>query len=91
MNRSLVFDLATATSSLARRCTFSRPTRHRQKPSGPGHRQAVIGQGYRVIYREAHVLLEEIATRPSMENAKSTWNCWPPCPCSSSMTWGCVS
>jgi DNA replication protein DnaC len=39
MNRSLVFDLATATFI----------------------GQAVIGQGYRVIYREAHVLLEEIA------------------------------
>lgn len=39
MNRSLVFDLATATF-IARRevALFLGPTRHRQKPSGPGHR-----------------------------------------------------
>ena len=39
MNRSLVFDLATATFVRSpRRCTFSRSTRHREKSSGPGHR-----------------------------------------------------
>ena len=62
MNRSLVFDLATATFV----------TRHEDVlflgPPGTGKShlaqatgQAVIGQGYRVIYREAHILLEEIA------------------------------
>src|SRR6201993_3750282 len=62
MNRSLVFDLATATFV----------TRHEDAlflgPPGTGKShlaqaigQAVITQGYRVIYREAHILLEEIA------------------------------
>jgi DNA replication protein DnaC len=62
MNRSLVFDLATA-----------RFVEHREDalflgPPGTGKShlaqavgQAVITQGYRVIYREAHILLEEIA------------------------------
>ena len=62
MNRSLVFDLATATFV----------ARHEDAlllgPPGTGKShlaqaigQAVISQGYRVIYREAHLLLEEIA------------------------------
>ena len=62
MNRSLVFDLAT--------CAFigKREDALFLGPGGTGKShlaqaigQAVIGQGYRVIYREAHVLLEEIA------------------------------
>src|SRR5215469_18015325 len=62
MNRGLVFELATATFV----------TRHDDAlflgPPGTGKShlaqaigKAVIGQGYRVIYREAHILLEEIA------------------------------
>jgi DNA replication protein DnaC len=62
MNRSLIFDLATARFI----------ERHEDGlflgPPGTGKShlaqaigQAVIAQGYRVIYREAHVLLEEIA------------------------------
>ena len=62
MNRSLVFDLAT--------CGF---VAHREDalflgPGGTGKShlaqaigQAAILQGYRVIYRETHVLLEELA------------------------------
>jgi DNA replication protein DnaC len=62
MNRSLIFDLATARFI----------ARHEDGlllgPPGTGKShlaqaigQAVITQGYRVIYREAHILLEEIA------------------------------
>ena len=62
MNRSLVFDLATATFV----------ARHEDAmllgPPGTGKShlaqavgKAVISQGYRVIYREAHILLEEVA------------------------------
>src|SRR5580692_8148156 len=62
LNRSLVFDLATATFV----------TRHEDAlflgPPGTGKShlaqaigQAVITQGYQVIYRETHTLLEEIA------------------------------
>src|SRR6201981_125592 len=62
MNRSLVFDLASA-AFIARRedALFLGPpgTGKSHLAQAIGH--AVIGQGYRVIYREAHVLLEEIA------------------------------
>jgi DNA replication protein DnaC len=62
MNRSLIFDLATARFI----------ERHEDGlflgPPGTGKShlaqaigQAVIAQGYRVFYREAHILLEEIA------------------------------
>jgi DNA replication protein DnaC len=43
--------------------------------------QAVIGQGYRVIYREAHILLEEIADAALDGKRKEHWNCWPLCLC----------
>ena len=62
MNRSLVFDLATATF-VARRedALFLGPPGTGKSHLAQAIGQAVIGQGYRVIYREAHVLLEEIA------------------------------
>src|SRR5437879_2952700 len=62
MNRSLVFDLATATF-IARRedALFLGPPGTGKSHLAQAIGQAVIGQGYRVIYREAHVLLEEIA------------------------------
>ena len=62
MNRSLVFDLATAAFVGRREDAFF------LGPPGTGKSHlaqaiglAVIGQGYRVIYRETHILLEEIA------------------------------
>ena len=60
MNRSLVFDLATA-AFVGRRenALFLGPP-----GTGKSHLAQAIGQavtGYRVIYREAHLLLEEIA------------------------------
>jgi len=62
MNRSLVFDLATATF-IARRedALFLGPPGAGKSHLAQAIGQAVIGQGYRVIYREAHVLLAEIA------------------------------
>jgi DNA replication protein DnaC len=62
MNRSLVFDLATATF-IARRedALFLGPPGTGKSHLAQAIGQAVIGQGYRVIYREAHILLEEIA------------------------------
>src|SRR5437870_9836720 len=62
MNRSLVFDLATATF-VARRedALFLGPPGAGKSHLAQAIGQAVIGQGYRVIYREAHVLLAEIA------------------------------
>jgi DNA replication protein DnaC len=62
MNRSLVFDLATA-AFIARRedALFLGPG-----GTGKSHLAQAIGQsaiqhGYRVLYRETHVLLEELA------------------------------
>ena len=62
MNRSLVFDLATATFVAHHEdALFLGPpgTGKSHLAQAIGH--AVIGQGYRVIYRETHTLLEEIA------------------------------
>jgi DNA replication protein DnaC len=62
MNRSLVFDLATAAFVQKREDgLFLGPP-----GSGKSHLvqaigQAVLQQGYRVLYREAHTLLEELA------------------------------
>jgi DNA replication protein DnaC len=62
MNRSLIFDLATA------RFVEKREDSLFLGPGGTGKShlaqaigQAAIMQGYRVVYREAHVLLEQLA------------------------------
>src|ERR1700688_760912 len=62
MNRSLIFDLATA-AFIERRedALFLGPPGTGKSHLAQAIGQAAIGQGYRVIYREAHVLLEEIA------------------------------
>ncbi len=61
MNRSMVFDLATA-AFIARRedSLFLGPPGTGKSHLAQAIGQAVIGQGYRVLYREAHKLLEEI-------------------------------
>lgn len=62
MNRSLVFDLATATFIHRREdALFLGPggTGKSHLAQAIGH--AAILQGYRVLYRETHVLLEELA------------------------------
>lgn len=62
MNRNLIFDLATA-GWIQRRedSLFCGPpgTGKSHLAQAIGH--AVIQQGYRVLYREAHILLEELA------------------------------
>jgi DNA replication protein DnaC len=62
MNRSLVFDLATA-NFIARRedALFLGPPGTGKSHLGQAIGQAVIQQGYRVLYREAHILPEELA------------------------------
>ena len=59
MNRSLVFDLATA-AFVARHddALFLGPPGTGKSHLAQAIGKAVIGQGYRVVYREAHVLLE---------------------------------
>jgi DNA replication protein DnaC len=62
MNRSLVFDLA-ACAFIARRddALFLGPGGTGKSHLAQAIGQAAILQGYRVLYREAHVLLEELA------------------------------
>jgi DNA replication protein DnaC len=62
MNRALVFDLA-AGHFVARRedALFLGPPGAGKSHLAQAIGQAAIQQGYRVLYREAHVLLEELA------------------------------
>jgi DNA replication protein DnaC len=62
MNRGLIFDLATATF-LAKRedALFLGPGGTGKSHLAQAIGQAAIRQGYRVLYRETHVLLEELA------------------------------
>jgi DNA replication protein DnaC len=62
MNRSLIFDLA-AGGFIARRedALFIGPSGTGKSHLAQAIGQAVIQQGYRVWYRETHVLLEELA------------------------------
>ena len=62
MNRSLVFELATA-SFLAKRedALFLGPGGSGKSHLAQAIGQAAILQGYRVLYRETHVLLDELA------------------------------
>src|SRR5579885_2453431 len=62
MNRSLVFDLATA-SFIAKRedALFLGPGGTGKSHLAQAIGQAAILQGYRVLYRETHVLLDELA------------------------------
>ena len=61
MNRSLVFDLATGTFIAATKTPCFSATWHRQKPLAQAIGQAAIQQGYRVLYRETHALLDDLA------------------------------
>src|SRR6185503_18988998 len=62
MNRSLIFDLATA-AFIARRedALFLGPGGTGKSHLAQAIGQAAIQQGYRVIYRETHLLLEDLA------------------------------
>jgi DNA replication protein DnaC len=62
MNRSLIFDLATGTF-IARRedALFLGPGGSGKSHLAQAIGQAAILQGYRVLYRETHILLEELA------------------------------
>jgi hypothetical protein len=62
MNRSMVFDLATA-NFIARRedALFLGPPGTEKSHLAQAIGQAVIQQGHKVLYRETHVLLDELA------------------------------
>src|SRR5580700_11066536 len=62
MNRSLVFDLATSAFITRREdVLFLGPGGTGKSHLAQAIGQAAIQQGYRVFYREAHVLLDELA------------------------------
>src|SRR5215475_4706197 len=62
MNRSLVFDLATGTFIQRREdALFLGPGGTGKSHLAQAIGQAVILQGYKVLYRETHVLLDELA------------------------------
>ena len=62
MNRNLVFDLATAGwVQRSEDCLFQGPPGSGKSHLAQAIGHAVIQQGYRVLYREAHILLEEQA------------------------------
>ncbi len=62
MNRSLIFDLATATFVSRREDgLFLGPPGTGKSHLVQAIGQAVIQQGYRVLYRETHILLDELA------------------------------
>ena len=62
MNRSLVFDLATATFITRREdALFLGPPGTGKSHLAQAIGQTAIQQGYRVLYREAHTLLDELA------------------------------
>jgi DNA replication protein DnaC len=92
MNRSLVFDLATG-AFIARHedALFLGPPGTGKSHLAQAIGQSAIQQGYRVLYRETHKLLDDLAEAPSMELARSTWNCWLRFRSSSLMIWACAS
>ena len=68
MNRSLVFDLATANWVGKREdALFLGPPGSGKSHCAQAIGHAVIQQGYRVLYREAHRLLEEQLPKVSVD------------------------
>ena len=92
MNRSLVFDLATC-AFVGRRedALFLGPGGTGKSHLAQAIGRAAIQQGYRVLYRETHILLDELADAVADGSRKSSWNRWRRCRCSSSTTSACGS
>jgi hypothetical protein len=82
MNRNLIFDLATAGWAERREdALFQGPPGSGKSHLAPPVGYAVIQQGYRVLYCETHILLEEWPTPRSMAIAKNMVNTSPPFRC----------
>jgi len=61
MNRSLVFDLATGAFISKREDALFSALWNGEEPLAQAIGQAAIQQGYKVLYRETHILLDELA------------------------------
>ncbi len=77
MNRSLVFELASG-AFIGRRedALFLGPPGSGKSHLAQAIGQAVIQQGYRVLYRETHTLLDELPKLRWTAHAKNAWNRW---------------
>ena len=80
MNRALIHELATgALHRAAEDALFLGPPGTGKSHLAQAIGRAVIQQGYRVIYREAHTLLEETRRRARWTApAKPISRIWPP-------------
>jgi DNA replication protein DnaC len=76
MNRSLIFELATA-NFIARRedALFLGPPGTGKSHLSQALGQAAIQQGYRVLYRETHMLLDEIA-EATIDGSRKEFIAW---------------
>ena len=76
MNRSLIFELATA-NFIARRedALFLGPAGSGKSHVAQALGQAAIQQGYRVLYRETHTLLDEIA-EATIDGSRKEYVAW---------------
>jgi len=76
MNRSLVFDLATGTFISRREdALFLGPPGTGKSHLAQAIGQAAIQQGYKVLYREAHTLLDELADA-SLDGSRKEYIEW---------------
>jgi DNA replication protein DnaC len=76
MNRSLVFDLATSTFITRREdALFLGPPGTGKSHLAQAIGQAAIQQGYKVLYREAHTLLDELA-EATLDGTRKKYTEW---------------
>jgi DNA replication protein DnaC len=82
MNRSLVFDLATGAFINKREdALFLGPGGTGKSHLAQAIGQAAIQQGYKVLYRETHILLDELAEASPTARAREYMESSPPCRC----------
>jgi len=92
INRSLVFDLATGAFIGKREdALFLGPGGTGKSHLAQAIGQAAILQGYKVLYRETHVLLDELAEAVAEDRRRDYIELSPQCPCSSSTTSVCAN
>ena len=83
MNRVLIYELATARFIQQREdALFLGPPGTGKSHLAQAIGRAAIQQGYRVVYREAHLLIEQIAEAAARRHAQSRCSpTSPPCRC----------